>query len=71
MIGGGSAGAVVANRLSEVHGWDVLLLEAGDDEGIVSDVPGAAPFLPGSNIDWQYTTVSQSPNACLAFNGNK
>ena len=71
MIGGGSAGAVVANRLTEIEGLNVLLLEAGGDETLTSDIPGAVQYLQRTNIDWQYKTVSQSPNACLAFNDNK
>lgn len=70
VIGAGSAGAVVANRLTEKSNWKVLLLEAGGDETIFSDIPGAVQYLQRTDIDWQYRTVTQS-RACLAFNDNK
>lgn len=59
IVGGGSAGCVLANRLSENPSVTVLLLEAGGSESMVSDVPEGAFFLQKTPLDWQYSTVPQ------------
>ncbi|KPJ08243.1 Alcohol dehydrogenase [acceptor] [Papilio machaon] len=57
IVGAGSAGCVVANRLSEVKMWKVLLIEAGGDPPIESYVPQYDQRLFGTEFDWQYKTV--------------
>ncbi|CAG9830996.1 unnamed protein product [Diabrotica balteata] len=66
VVGGGSAGAVVASRLSEMSKWKVLLLEAGYDENEISDVPSLAAYLQLSKMDWTYKT-EYTGRACLGM----
>lgn len=68
VVGGGSAGAVMASRLSEVPEWRVLLLEAGPDESYISEIPFLYPTLQRSELDWDYR-CEPSAAYCLATDG--
>jgi choline dehydrogenase len=58
VVGGGSAGCVLAARLSEDENARVLLLEAGDRVPLEhAAVPPAWPTLLGSSMDWCTSTV--------------
>ncbi|MBN3962754.1 GMC family oxidoreductase N-terminal domain-containing protein [Nostoc sp. NMS8] len=55
VIGAGSAGCVVANRLTEDGETTVLLLEAGEEDTKPEiQIPLSSPNLPGSEVDWGY-----------------
>jgi len=57
-------GSVLANRLTEIKDWNVLLIEAGGDETELSDVPLLAANLQLTQLDWQYKAEPQD-TACL------
>ena len=61
IVGAGSAGCVLANRLSENPDNKVCLLEAGGpDKSILVRVPaGVAAILPTKYLNYGYKTVPQ------------
>jgi len=67
IVGGGTAGLVIANRLSENSYTSVAVIEAGDlvfDNKNVTTVDGYGLAF-GTDIDWQYESAPQ------AYAGNK
>ncbi|KAH9928887.1 aryl-alcohol oxidase-like protein [Fomitopsis serialis] len=63
IIGAGTAGNVLARRLSEVSEFSVLVIEAGVNNDVLFDdqVPLLDPLIwPDTAISWNYTTTAQT-----------
>ncbi|KAJ5165850.1 hypothetical protein N7492_006146 [Penicillium capsulatum] len=61
VVGGGTSGLVVANRLSELQGINVLVIEAGGSVLNNSNVTSTSGYGKafGTAIDWAYKTTDQ------------
>ncbi|XP_047517676.1 ecdysone oxidase-like [Pieris napi] len=60
VVGGGTAGAALASRLSELRDHTVLLLEAGGDPPLESIIPGFRDAMKQSAVDWNFTTTNDN-----------
>ncbi|GFT35678.1 glucose dehydrogenase [Trichonephila clavipes] len=70
-LGGGTAGSVVANRLSEDPWVNVLLLEAGKAPPILTDIPGIARsfYATPTDLTWTLKSTPQKHTGKALRNG--
>lgn len=66
IVGGGTAGSVLAARLSEISDWKILLVEAGGEQPSKVKIPWFHLWLANTFLDWKYITEPQA-NAMWAF----
>lgn len=59
LVGGGTAGCVLASRLSQDASVSVLLIEAGSTFSPLSLVPFLTSQQQKTHNDWKFSTVSQ------------
>ncbi|KAJ3647816.1 hypothetical protein Zmor_019674 [Zophobas morio] len=70
IIGAGTAGAVVATRLSENPKLRIAVIEAGGEESDFSKIPNMAFNLQFSDMNWGYYSTPQK-NCCLGMNNQQ
>ncbi|KAJ3657991.1 hypothetical protein Zmor_009761 [Zophobas morio] len=64
IVGAGTAGCIVATRLSEIAKISILLIEAGGEENDFNQIPGLWAYHQFSELNWGYYTIPQK-YSCL------
>lgn len=70
IVGGGTAGSVLANRLSANGKYQVALLEAGGNENNITRIPAMCGVAQLMDINWGFKTNSQKCG-CWGMNDNQ
>uniref|UniRef100_A0AAG5CRQ2 Glucose-methanol-choline oxidoreductase N-terminal domain-containing protein n=1 Tax=Anopheles atroparvus TaxID=41427 RepID=A0AAG5CRQ2_ANOAO len=60
IVGASPSGCLLANRLSEVPEWNVLLIEAGERENMFVRVPIFSAYLQATSYNWGYLAEPQN-----------
>jgi choline dehydrogenase-like flavoprotein len=70
IVGGGTAGLVLASRLSELANIQILVLEAGEDRSQDQQVKDPAQWFTfmGSTADWGLHSTAQASSSLLDMN---
>ncbi|XP_063912750.1 alcohol dehydrogenase [acceptor]-like [Zophobas morio] len=66
IVGAGTAGCILATRLSEIRKISILLIEAGGEENDFNQIPGMWPYNQFSEFNWGYYTIPQK-HSCLGM----
>ncbi|KAJ3657982.1 hypothetical protein Zmor_009753 [Zophobas morio] len=70
IVGAGSAGSVLATRLSEIDDFTILLLEAGGEEDDFNQIPALWLYNQFSEKNWGYYSIPQK-HSCLGMNNRQ
>ena len=70
IIGAGTAGSVLASRLSEIEKWKILLVEEGGNPSLNSRIPALWSSLINSEEDHGYKT-EPNENSCLGMKAKR
>ncbi|KAL7036935.1 hypothetical protein ACKWTF_009005 [Chironomus riparius] len=70
IVGSGPGGCALANRLTQNKNWNVLMIEAGQVETLMQDLPLFAAANQKTSYDWAYKTERQK-YACQGMNNNQ
>ncbi|KAJ3657994.1 hypothetical protein Zmor_009763 [Zophobas morio] len=66
IVGAGTAGCVLATRLSEIAKISILLIEAGGEENDFNQMTALWPYNQFSEFNWGYYTTPQK-HSCLGM----
>ncbi|KAI5631117.1 GMC oxidoreductase domain-containing protein [Phthorimaea operculella] len=70
VVGAGTAGSLLANRLAKSYpSQTVLVIEAGGDPGLDTEVPAFVFLNKVGDLDWQYETQAEG-KYCKGFKNN-
>lgn len=65
IVGAGSTGTLLANRLSQNPSWKILLLEAGNNaKNNLTDIPALYAFTTFTDYNWGFVSTPQT-GGCL------
>uniref|UniRef100_A0A182WV76 Glucose-methanol-choline oxidoreductase N-terminal domain-containing protein n=1 Tax=Anopheles quadriannulatus TaxID=34691 RepID=A0A182WV76_ANOQN len=60
IVGASPSGCLLANRLTEIRDWNVLLIEAGEQENLFVQVPIFSAYLQSTSYNWGYLAEPQN-----------
>lgn len=59
IVGAGSGGSALIHRLSEISDWKILVLEAGGEPDIITDIPVWSTLAHHTHLNWKFFTETE------------
>ncbi|KAI7815416.1 glucose dehydrogenase, partial [Rhyzopertha dominica] len=60
IVGAGSAGCVLANVLSANGTWNILVIEAGGEPALITEIPSTFLLVQATDNNWGYLSIPQN-----------